>query len=43
MLYSEIIAVCSDVHTKLINALWLERRKGPSCARGEEMERAGDR
>ena len=26
MLYSEIIAVCSEIHTKHINTLWAERR-----------------
>ena len=26
MLYSEIIAVCSEIHTKHINALWAEHR-----------------
>ena len=26
MLYREIIAVCSQIHTKHINALWAERR-----------------
>jgi ectoine hydroxylase-related dioxygenase (phytanoyl-CoA dioxygenase family) len=25
MLYSEIIAVCSEIHTKHINTLWAER------------------
>ena len=26
MLYREIIAVCSEIHTKHINALWAEHR-----------------
>jgi hypothetical protein len=26
MLYREIIAVCSEMHTKHINTLWAERR-----------------
>ena len=26
MLYREIIAVCSQIHTKHINAVWAERR-----------------
>ena len=26
MLYSEIIAVCSQIHTKHINTVWAERR-----------------
>ena len=26
MLYREIIAVCSEIHTKHINALWAEDR-----------------
>ena len=26
MLYREIIAVCSEIHTKHINALWAEQR-----------------
>ena len=26
MLYSEIIAVCSQIHTKHVNKLWAERR-----------------
>ena len=26
MLYREIIAVCSQIHTKHINTLWAERR-----------------
>jgi len=26
MLYKEKIAVCSEIHTKLINTLWAERR-----------------
>jgi len=26
MLYREVIAVCSQIHTKYINALWAERR-----------------
>jgi hypothetical protein len=26
MLYTEIMAVCSEIHTKHINALWAERR-----------------
>jgi len=26
MLYREIIAVCSEIHTKHINTLWAERR-----------------
>jgi hypothetical protein len=26
MLYGEIIAVCSEIHTKHINALWAEHR-----------------
>ena len=26
MLYREIIAVCSEIHTKHINALWVERK-----------------
>jgi len=26
MLYTEIIAVCSDSHTKHINELWAEQR-----------------
>ena len=26
MLYREIIAVCSEIHTKHINALWVEHR-----------------
>jgi hypothetical protein len=25
MLYSEIIAVCSQIHTKHINSVWTER------------------
>jgi len=25
MLYMEIIAVCSEIHTKHINAVWAER------------------
>jgi len=26
MMYREIIAVCSEIHTKHINILWAERR-----------------
>ena len=26
MLYREIMAVCSEIHTKHINTLWAERR-----------------
>jgi len=26
MLYREIIAVCSEIHTKHINTVWAERR-----------------
>jgi len=26
MLYSEIIAVCSEIHTKHTNTVWAERR-----------------
>jgi len=26
MLYSEIIAICTEIHTEHINALWVERR-----------------
>jgi hypothetical protein len=25
MLYREIITVCSEIHTKQVNALWVER------------------
>jgi hypothetical protein len=30
MLYREIIALCSEIHAKHINALWVERRI-PEC------------
>ena len=36
MLYREIIAVCSEIHTKHINtAVWAER--GPDCKQSSQL------
>jgi hypothetical protein len=41
MLYSEIIAVCSQIHTKHINSVWAERRIVYVCCENRYVSLAG--